>query len=363
MPYLRDPETLARPWAVPGTPGLEHRIGGLEKADVTGNVSYDPDNHDYMVRIRAQKVAGIAPTFPSSRSTTTRARSCSCSAGAGPTARSRRRCGGSATNGGKVAQAHLRYLNPFPRNLGDVLRTYDRVLDPGDEPRPAAEARPRRVPRRRGRLQPRARRCRSRRGELAEAMEAMLCGREATATATGSRADRQGPQDRPGGPLVPGLRRLRDPRRDAELHARARDRARAARLHLRDRLRRALPVLHADLRDALDPRPRAGDRDRPRDLAARPLGLGRDRRRRRALDRRQPPDPRAAPQREREDPALQQPDLRADEGPVLADERARQGDEVDADGLDRLPVQPGVARDRRRGDVRRRARSTPTAST
>ena len=76
--------------------------------------------------------------------------------------------------GGKVAQAHLRYLNPFPRNLGDVLRRYDRVLDPRDEPRAAAEARPRRVPRRRRRLQPRARACRSRRQELAEAMEAML---------------------------------------------------------------------------------------------------------------------------------------------------------------------------------------------
>ena len=64
MPYLRDPETLARPWAIPGTPGLEHRIGGLEKADVTGNVSYDPDNHDLMVRLRAQKVAGIAADIP-----------------------------------------------------------------------------------------------------------------------------------------------------------------------------------------------------------------------------------------------------------------------------------------------------------
>src|SRR6184192_2040710 len=64
MPYRRDESTLARPWAIPGTPGLEHRIGGLEKADVTGNVSYDPDNHDYMVRVRAQKVAGIASDIP-----------------------------------------------------------------------------------------------------------------------------------------------------------------------------------------------------------------------------------------------------------------------------------------------------------
>ena len=64
LPYARDPETLARPWAIPGTPGLEHRIGGLEKADGTGNVSYDPDNHDLMTRLRAQKVAGIAADIP-----------------------------------------------------------------------------------------------------------------------------------------------------------------------------------------------------------------------------------------------------------------------------------------------------------
>ena len=72
-PYLRDPETLARDWAIPGTPGLEHRIGGLEKADGTGNVSYDPDNHECMVRLRARKVAGIR-RFPTSRSTTRTAR-------------------------------------------------------------------------------------------------------------------------------------------------------------------------------------------------------------------------------------------------------------------------------------------------
>ena len=63
-PFRRDPETLARPWAIPGTAGLEHRIGGLEKADVTGAISYDPDNHDHMVRLRAQKVAGIAADIP-----------------------------------------------------------------------------------------------------------------------------------------------------------------------------------------------------------------------------------------------------------------------------------------------------------
>ncbi len=130
MPYLRDPETLARPWAIPGTPGLEHRIGGLEKADVTGNVSYDPDNHDYMVRVRAQKVAGIAGDIPELEVDHDEGAKLLVLGWGGTygsiTAGVRRVRAG----GGKVAQAHLRYLNPFPRNLGDVLRTYDRVLVP-----------------------------------------------------------------------------------------------------------------------------------------------------------------------------------------------------------------------------------------
>jgi 2-oxoglutarate/2-oxoacid ferredoxin oxidoreductase subunit alpha len=130
MPYLRDPQTLARPWAVPGTPGLEHRLGGLEKADVTGNVSYDPDNHDYMVRIRAQKVAGIAADIPELEVDHDEGAKLLVLAWGGTygsvTAAVRRVRRG----GGKVAQAHLRHLNPFPRNLGDVLRSYDRVLIP-----------------------------------------------------------------------------------------------------------------------------------------------------------------------------------------------------------------------------------------
>ena len=128
MPYLRDPETLARPWAVPGTPGLEHRIGGLEKADVTGNVSYDPDNHDYMVRIRAQKVAGIAvPDLEVDHDERAKLLVLGWGGTFGPITAAVRRV---RRGGGKVAQAHLRYLNPFPRNLGDVLRSYDRVLIP-----------------------------------------------------------------------------------------------------------------------------------------------------------------------------------------------------------------------------------------
>ncbi len=130
MPYLRDPQTLARPWAVPGTPGLEHRIGGLEKQSVTGNVSYDPDNHDSMVRIRAQKVAGIASDIPELRvdhEEGARLLVLGWGGTYGPITAAVRRV---RHAGGKAAQAHLRYLNPFPRNLGDVLRSYDRVLVP-----------------------------------------------------------------------------------------------------------------------------------------------------------------------------------------------------------------------------------------
>src|SRR4051794_18225682 len=130
LPYARDPATLARPWAVPGTPGLEHRIGGLEKADSTGNVSYDPDNHDLMVRLRAQKVAGIASDIPELEvDDPDGARLLVLGWGGtyGPIAAGVRRV---REAGGNVAQAHVRYLNPFPRNLGEVLARYDRVLVP-----------------------------------------------------------------------------------------------------------------------------------------------------------------------------------------------------------------------------------------
>jgi 2-oxoglutarate ferredoxin oxidoreductase subunit alpha len=130
LPYLRDAETLARPWAIPGTPGLEHRIGGLEKADGTGNVSYDPDNHDHMVRIRARKVAGIAADIPELEVDEEGGEELlvlSWGGTYGPVAAGVRRVRG---NGGKVAHAHLSYLNPFPRNTGDVLRRYDKILVP-----------------------------------------------------------------------------------------------------------------------------------------------------------------------------------------------------------------------------------------
>jgi len=130
-PYLRDEQTLARPWAVPGTPGLEHRIGGLEKADGSGNISYDPANHEAMVRLRAAKIDGIAADIPPLQVDDPSGRARVLVLGWGSTygpigaaVRQVRRVGG------VVAQAHLRYLHPFPANTGEVLRRYDRVVVP-----------------------------------------------------------------------------------------------------------------------------------------------------------------------------------------------------------------------------------------
>ncbi|MBM6399873.1 2-oxoacid:acceptor oxidoreductase subunit alpha [Phycicoccus sp. MQZ13P-5] len=128
-PYLRDPDTLARPWAVPGTAGLEHRIGGIEKADVTGDISYDPDNHDRMVRLRAGKVAGVTVPDLEVDDPSGDARVLVLGWGStyGPIAAATRVV---RNTGAAVARAHLRHLNPFPANLGEVLRRYDRVVVP-----------------------------------------------------------------------------------------------------------------------------------------------------------------------------------------------------------------------------------------
>ncbi|HWN22007.1 MAG TPA: 2-oxoacid:acceptor oxidoreductase subunit alpha [Gaiellaceae bacterium] len=130
QPYARDAETLARPWAIPGTPGLEHRIGGLEKADVTGSISYDPENHDLMTRLRAAKVAAIAKDIPllevddpDGASTLVLGWGSTYGPIGAAVKRVRRA-------GGKVAQAHLHHLNPFPRNTGEILGRYERVLIP-----------------------------------------------------------------------------------------------------------------------------------------------------------------------------------------------------------------------------------------
>ena len=130
QPYARDPVTLARPWAVPGTPGLEHRIGGLEKADVTGNVSYDPDNHHRMQTLRAEKIARIADDIPE-LSVFGPDRGDLLILGWGSTYGAiRSAVERLLADGRSVAHAHLRHLNPFPRNTGDVVRSYRRVLIP-----------------------------------------------------------------------------------------------------------------------------------------------------------------------------------------------------------------------------------------
>lgn len=129
LPYLRDPQTLARAFAVPGTKGLEHRIGGVEKADKTGAISYDPANHDFMVRTRAAKIAGVKVPDLVIDDPSDAAEVLILGWGStyGPI--------WSAVQvlretGHNVAQAHLRHLNPFPRNLGDVLRAYKKVIVP-----------------------------------------------------------------------------------------------------------------------------------------------------------------------------------------------------------------------------------------
>ena len=129
-PYDRDPATLARPWAVPGTPGLEHRIGGLEKADITGNVSYDPDNHHRMQLIRAAKIAGIADDIPDLE-VYGPDRGDLLILGWGSTYGSiRSAVERLQADGRSVAHAHLRHLNPFPRNTEAVVGSYRRVLIP-----------------------------------------------------------------------------------------------------------------------------------------------------------------------------------------------------------------------------------------
>jgi 2-oxoglutarate/2-oxoacid ferredoxin oxidoreductase subunit alpha len=126
--YKRDPETLARPWAIPGTPGLEHRIGGLEKANVTGNISYDPENHDLMTQLRAQKVAGVkVPDVEVDHQEGADVLVLSWGGTYGPVHAGVRRL---RANGRAVAHAHLRWVNPFPANLGNVLKSYDKVLIP-----------------------------------------------------------------------------------------------------------------------------------------------------------------------------------------------------------------------------------------
>jgi len=130
LPYDRDPETLARPWAIPGTPGLEHRIGGLEKSDRTGNVSYDPQNHDTMVRLRAEKVARIARHLPEAEVSGPDHGKLLVVGWGGTHGAIAEACDEARREGIDVSHLHLRHLNPFPTNLGVVLSRFEKILVP-----------------------------------------------------------------------------------------------------------------------------------------------------------------------------------------------------------------------------------------
>ena len=129
-PYSRDPKTLVRPWAIPGSAGLEHRVGGLEKAEGSGNVSYDPVNHERMIRIREQKVDAVADAIPPAETTgdsTGRLLVLGWGSTFGAINGAVRRA---RADGLDVSMVHLRHLNPFPRNLGELLQRFERVLVP-----------------------------------------------------------------------------------------------------------------------------------------------------------------------------------------------------------------------------------------
>jgi 2-oxoglutarate ferredoxin oxidoreductase subunit alpha len=132
QPYLRDAKTLSRPWAKPGTPGLEHRIGGIEKDYDTGNISYDPDNHHRMTKVRAQKILDIANDIPPQAVASGKESGRLAVVGWGSTFgaidQAVRRCHADGLDG--VSHIHIRHIWPLPRNLGDLLRGFDRVLVP-----------------------------------------------------------------------------------------------------------------------------------------------------------------------------------------------------------------------------------------
>jgi len=130
QPYKRNPETLARPWAIPGTPGLEHRIGGLEKQDVTGNINYEPMNHENMVRIRAAKVQAIVQDIPAVVPAGDPAGDLLIVSWGSTFGAITQSVKTQRANGHKIGHVHLRHLNPFPENLGEVLKNYKHVLVP-----------------------------------------------------------------------------------------------------------------------------------------------------------------------------------------------------------------------------------------
>jgi 2-oxoglutarate ferredoxin oxidoreductase subunit alpha len=129
-PYRRNPETLARPWAIPGTPGLEHRIGGIEKQDVTGNINYEPLNHEHMVRLRAEKVELIANDIPEAVVEGDQSGDLLIVAWGSTRGPITAAVNTQRASGKRIGHVHLRYLNPLPRNLGDILKRFKQILVP-----------------------------------------------------------------------------------------------------------------------------------------------------------------------------------------------------------------------------------------
>jgi 2-oxoglutarate ferredoxin oxidoreductase subunit alpha len=129
-PYARDEKTLSRPWAIPGTPGLQHRIGGLEKAHITGNISYDPDNHDFMIKMRAAKIDGIANDIPLQQIEGDPEGEVLVVGRGGTYGAIKSAVAEARAKGRSVSHAHVKYLNPFPRNLGEILYKFKHVLIP-----------------------------------------------------------------------------------------------------------------------------------------------------------------------------------------------------------------------------------------
>ncbi|MEE9177291.1 MAG: 2-oxoglutarate ferredoxin oxidoreductase subunit alpha, partial [Acidimicrobiia bacterium] len=130
LPYMRNVDTFARPWAIPGTAGLEHRVGGLEKDALSGDVSYDPNNHQLMTDTRAWKVANIANDIPQLEINGDEDAEILVLGWGSTFGSIRAAANRSRLEGRKVATTHLRYLNPLPNNLGDLLRSYDKILIP-----------------------------------------------------------------------------------------------------------------------------------------------------------------------------------------------------------------------------------------
>ena len=234
----------------PARPGSSTASAASRRRTASGNISYDPANHERMVRLRAAKIAGIAADIPpvevdgdvDDAELLVLGWGSTWGAIDGAVDRVRAR-------GRKVAHAHLTHLNPFPADLGEVLRRYPKVLVPEMNLGQLVAAGPGRVPRRRPLDHQGAGRARSPPASSSTPSSttseaARMTDADVPATTT------QGLVQRPGGPLVPGLRRLLDPHRRAAAHARARRAPREHRVRLRHRLRRPLPVLHEHLRDA-----------------------------------------------------------------------------------------------------------------